>query len=147
MAPTRSLLPKPKFRCQMFPPTFRARQKSFVAYRRFLRGTPQTQNPLSLANPQKRENGRHPFIIAETQIPSTLVSTNFLGRIKVVCSPPAISERNPPNPTLTGPTSKSISPVHFCFFSTTDHSYALASPQWSFMRKLGHREHKSRKCQ
>ena len=32
-------------------------------------------------------------------------------------------------------------------FLTTDHRYALSSPQWSFLRKLGHREQKSRKCQ
>ena len=34
----------------------------------------------------------------------------------------------------------------FCFFLTTDHRYALASPHWSFLRKLGHREQKNRKC-
>ena len=34
----------------------------------------------------------------------------------------------------------------FCFFLTTDHRYALASPHWPFLRKLGHREQKNRKC-
>ena len=34
----------------------------------------------------------------------------------------------------------------FCFFLTTDHRYALASPHWSFLRKLGHREQKNQKC-
>ena len=94
MPATRSLLPTPKFRCQMFPPTFRARQKLFVAYWRFLRATT-IFGPTHLALlTQKRKNARHPLIIAYTQKPSTLVSTNFSCPTKVVCSPPADFERH-----------------------------------------------------
>ena len=34
----------------------------------------------------------------------------------------------------------------FCFFLTTDHRYALASPHWSFLRNQGDQEQKNRKC-